>query len=1001
MTLAPRWALSGIALASDGSDEFAAPGIHLRVMPSPLVGFPLHPFVVFRLPLGEPGSRDGWRFIEWNDPVTGIRHIDASLLDPDESCCLLEVEVDPEQEVDLRVDVLVDGPAGPTVVATRTAFPYRFGGCRITRLRMVGDRFISGIRWWSCDASDFDPGDPILTMGLPVAGGLAYVGHPDAEARAEARVVDGSPSRVSLHDDPADGPTLAVDERSRVAALSSEFDDWIQRVADRTGVQSYVSEPQGRTREWTAAVDPTDGLLTAAFDPGIARWLGLLGIAAAHGSSGHDVGQAFAIMAVFAFRATGADERIDPGRVRLARLAANSSVASPAVAQFPDVLPIAEQLIASGHTVIALTTVVGVADGGEPSAPDRPDAPVVLTPRGGAWRAGTRGDAARRSVTIPLARAPSGMAALTRDAFDGDGLVSLHRIVDPGGNWRSPMVSGRPTRGDLPIVLHDEAAPAGAVQYQVAVADVFGRWSLWTPADAEAGERPPVPIPVPSVTRVPPQPGLPGSGPLAPELLVQIPVPDVSELAPGSFVLTRAIVDITPGVGGSIAVDGSQGQTVDIVVKGPGLDPAQDVEVKVVARFEDAGGRTSSDSRPIVMAVHDPRPPAPVVLRGPLEFAARPGVDGTARVELTWTPAPGQHLYRLFMADEVQLKRRLADAGATALLGQVEAAGDDLGLRAAAYHQHRASLRRDAFHAISRDPVDASTSPARFVHHLPAAFRGLALFRVVPISAALVEGRWDDAPLVCVAVPDDRPAPAPMLRARQRNGSVEISIDPSRGTRPLERARIRRRLRRAASQIADALFMPIVATVDLERGPSPNGPMPTTTWVDPLAVPSDAFLRRTYVAETQGADEPQAADGIVRASPWSTPSNPASVVTVPVDRPPAIAGGSVDGPLFDANLSSRLEILVTHFGDLTSDLEAPYRLDAYRVTDPSAVPQLAASLRADAPVSEGGRTPGSDGPFTLVDRDHAGATVYIIVVVDPLGRTSDPITVPVIDTGPP
>jgi len=49
--LAPRWALNAQAIDAAG-DPHLADGVHLRVIPSQLLGLPIAPFVVYRVNLG-------------------------------------------------------------------------------------------------------------------------------------------------------------------------------------------------------------------------------------------------------------------------------------------------------------------------------------------------------------------------------------------------------------------------------------------------------------------------------------------------------------------------------------------------------------------------------------------------------------------------------------------------------------------------------------------------------------------------------------------------------------------------------------------------------------------------------------------------------------------------------------------------------------------------------------------------------------------------------------
>src|SRR5262249_2994242 len=134
ITIAPRWALSGLALR-DESTGWTSPGLHVRIMVSPALGFPLHPFIIYQL--GSLTLDQGLGAGAWileddrGDPVRPANiqvqpgnGVWATLIDPDAACPFVVVD----SFDDLRVDVIVDGPSGPNVVMSRSRAPYELGG---------------------------------------------------------------------------------------------------------------------------------------------------------------------------------------------------------------------------------------------------------------------------------------------------------------------------------------------------------------------------------------------------------------------------------------------------------------------------------------------------------------------------------------------------------------------------------------------------------------------------------------------------------------------------------------------------------------------------------------------------------------------------------------------------------------------------------------------------------------------------------------------------------
>jgi hypothetical protein len=998
VTIAPRWALSGLAL-HDEVTGWLQGGVDVRILVSPALGFPLHPFLVY--PLGQIDAdshgHSAWAIQDSNgDPVNGPPFpvardapVYATLVDPG----ILSPFVWVEGAGDLVVDVIVDGPSGPTPVMTRSKPPWQLGGCRITRLRITGDGQVDDVRALIGRVGDLP--DPVL-VGLPVTEAARYQGLSDGPLRADLRVSDLQPRRVSLVDDPNDPPSIGVDESARVNVARDELDNWFIRIVDDPSAvvaeAAVVHRGPGpaRAKPWTTTTDPVSSVLTAAWDRGLARWLGL------HWTDDTPLpdpltATPYWIYAISGLWAIDPDRRVhsprfagdDPPRL-IDRLP--TPVDQGEIGRILDAVPGLDNLVSQlpeGLVLMPLTAVVGAAIG---AVPDLPSPPVIAGARQGPWRRAADGEA-RCTVAIGFAAPPPGSVALARRDPATGGLVPLGRQYRDGEPWRAPYAVGRPTDGSLPVEIWDHDAPEDPTEYAVARSDAMGRWSEWTPVQGPSIVRPAVPVPSISVT-VPDVQGPPPAhdDPVTVQLRVDVAVPADREIELGGFGIFRVAISIDDGPETWFDLPNPPPERFTVgQIDGPALGRAETATTAVRARFEDRVARASDQSSPVVRTVRDPRPPHHVVLSGPLNYTGRPGRDGFARALLTWDASAGVS-YRIYLAYAPDLRARLSGAGGQAIIDALDAA-QGAGQLAAVWWAYREEFPQAAFHPVAH--VSPPPGGGRFEHivELPGGLPELAFVRVVPVSAALVEGDWAHAATSIFAVPDDRPPATPLLAVRAVPSGVEATITVGRGGRALARWQLRRR----RSTGGPAVFMPIVAAGDIGPAPADGAPAPIVV-VDPLDVPTDSVDRWVYVAQVQGADEDTPVDGQPRPTPWSPPSREAAVVLLLPSGPPAIATATAQRSPVDP---ASVEIRVEHDGRLASDLPEPYRIEAYRVEPGGQPPTLAAQLPANAAAVDGGRTADGTGAFVLTDTSGATATDYVVVVVDPIGRRSPALSVPV------
>ncbi|HMG52209.1 MAG TPA: hypothetical protein VK601_01980, partial [Kofleriaceae bacterium] len=292
-TFAPRWLLDGQAL--DGAGDFhLAPGVHFRLLMSPLLGLPAAPFEVFRIALGTGAGKASLRTdIRWIDshgrvltapfdvtpdnPVTGV------LPPPQLGVCIwftLDAKptglIGPRPPVvsppivsrpivsrpvisprpvaarpiatrpvaalsgSLRVDAAVQSTRGPGVVATALHAPYTLSATRIERVILRGSGTVHGIKW--LDGKQLTAGnEPWREMGFPLEGLARYPGIPGAADLARKRVERGAPTHFGLPDAPdasgpdATDPVTHADEWARVSAVIGPLEEWLKTALDDPG----------------------------------------------------------------------------------------------------------------------------------------------------------------------------------------------------------------------------------------------------------------------------------------------------------------------------------------------------------------------------------------------------------------------------------------------------------------------------------------------------------------------------------------------------------------------------------------------------------------------------------------------------------------------------------------------------------------------------------------------------------------------------------------------
>ncbi len=1045
--LPPRWAMGASGIDGAG-DPHLTDGIHLRVYVAPQLGLPVCPFLVYRVDaniaedLVTRGTRTGIAWVDAygrvltlpftvtpDNPVTGhlLRNAGevaiavavqggGNLRMPD----LTHRQPDSTGAGDgLVVSAYVDTTAGRRFIAERSVSPYTVAGSHIDGVVISGQGVVRAAAWVAADVSVVEKLKPVDLLGLPFESAPRYQGLPFAREFAEKRVRRGAPRRMGLHDDPTvasaalASPATDNDEWKRVEPLALEIEPYVKQLlvdmsAHQHDLGSTIPLDEGVTSGATVAtaeLNSLDAVLSGTADPGMARWLGFMNV--------YDPAdpRPFELYFIRGFVA------VDQSKLDLAQLislfVAGGPMTAPAnVMALPFAVP---HMSADGLPVYDFTVPLLVFRG-VPSS--RPTAPIVGTPLLPAEQVGVSGTtqalptgdalgtwvpevlppAALREITLPLSgltAAPT-LAVARRNSGAGP-IVSLNARHP---NTRRalalvPTVPDGATEGGCGRYA-DDTSPPNEVEYRIAQADWWGRWSDWGIRTVAAKPRTLPPAPVLSLeyelADKLPLNDTPRFGTLRAALIM----PRVDDLAAGSRLLVGARVSGTVG-----------GVTVNEEVDLPATHPAKfyvtvtppagmiartgSVEAKLVAHWFDSEGYgdPSEEQRKVLV---DPRPPAALVMDPTLRYSARPDAVGRARVVLSWTGAPNAR-YRVYTTDETRLRSALAERGAAgnaaaaAVVTAVDAA-PDAAYRGAAWSDpaHAAVFTRDLFTNLTDEPLHGTA--LRYPHDLSGSLRVLAFFKIVAISEQNVESEFTAATLLPVAVPSGGPPPRPLLDLVEftDEGEAHFTATVVRGPQPAARWRLRRSV-----ADSDPLRMPIVAEGDVpapapDADPATDGPQE----IDLMDAGTDRFAegslppwtRMSWRVEVQAPPPP----GTTQPGEWSPASGAVSSAFIPADPPAAAADPALAVSGTDAKISWQ------HPERLRRGAMGGYRFDVYRRLPEGRETRIGTVLADDPTASTGtdlART------FHFVDDvggDSPVGTSWRVVTLDPGGRLSAPST---------
>ena len=1023
--LAPPELLAAVAMSASGDDD-VPDGVHLRVMPSPLLGFPLAPFAVYRVLPEEMDLEEVlWRDRSGNGTVLTFGDLDGA------GGYLTADWAAPDVAFDVAVQVLSDRTlegtvslldrGGDRVLAQASTEPFIVGGPRVDRLRIEGRAAGVRLRVWRVHTSlvfeHILGGTPDL-LSLPIDGDREWYVAGQGEGPAMDVVRSAAPRRLGAPDRP-DGPLdglTADDEELRVAAFREPILDSIERMVGDPSTfprearlpREVAGEPDQPGRRGTprqvVALALAGSLLGQGLDPGIGRFLGLVG----HRREPVVEPTAYAVLGLFPV-----DRRlILPGGRRLADLVDDQPAVVRHVAEAYAQRIGAEERIerlldAWGEHALSFTAFVAVAGAVPP--PDRPALPL---PRPGRarWLEGAGGPSSTAfSQELLVDDAPLGsLIALGRS--EGGTWTTRHRTIElpppaEPAERAVAMLLGR--TGERPplvpsgLVSDAPIEAAAGTRYRLALADLFGRFG--EPAELSVADppRPPPPTPAPQVELVLDGPVGEEPGPASPgSIVVRVPVPSVAERAAGSL----RIAGVQLGLQGSwhepIDIQPSEPGTIGTVEDRFDLPPFTVGERRTLGLsgiFIDAAG-TSGDVAQVPVTVTDRRRPAPLVIARGIVWTSRPGPSPEVELRLTWPGTPGVR-YRAYLADATSLGL----SGATR--ADVAKAGGD--------HDENGTLGgRDRFRLLTDPPLaPGADGRVTLAELLPRSLATVQFLRIVPVSTAGREADFARCRVVPVAVPADRRPPPPRVSAEVADGrqratvrieAVGLDLVALRAAEPglfedppaADALAPEFRLRRAAGSIPDPVYAREVARGQLERTEADGVVRFTAVLEDPHDLAP--YVPYSYWAEVRLPAERRlirGADVELPPAAGVAPVDPAQLADAPRPFSAPSAPSTVRGPAghLVTVLDGAAAAVVPDHGGVRISLTAA----STPAASPLAVPGF--RLRLWERWGAGDLAPVSpDLPLTGAALDWLGApradeptarpAALVYAVIDPLGR---------------
>lgn len=773
----------------DDADRYVAPGAQLRAWVNPAVGFPLRgiTFLPLRAQAVDPdhGSLVRPLLIHWwvyddagvpqslgtdlDVPVKPDRPLYGDIVELQEAVGTKDpwiswIRVEIEEHSPVRLSVVGrTGGDHERILVSRSQKPFALAASRIRRIRLTGEgvvRSVIGLDAGLATREHIDVGKTIR-IALPLEQGSEWADPVTGFGGGMDRVSLGAPRHTGPQEVPTD---TDGDEAARVRKLLDGVGETSVRLLLERAYSNAASYPGRHITpleipdvEQTAKTElgSVETLITAAADPGIARWLGLSTPVDADIS---DESLPVGWIAVGTWAA-------DPA----ARVAAGTTVADLVTtmsAAGPDKPTLAPWLVLAGERpidqqllnscgVVKLTLVAPAVIG---ALPDLPDAPSPAADGQPTW---VGADTYRQDIAL-LGTSPAGPVAFTR-AIEGT-VASQHAFIDVDGTPRALTLL--PGRRELNTgcqgALVDSRVPAGQgqVTWYVAGSDEFGRWGPPGTLDAVPPPRPLLPLPAPQAyfladyTLRDAPAGLRAPG----TITVDVDVPSPDTLGPGTPPIIRVSVDGEP----YDAPFPENRLQVSFPAAPTQLGQVRDQSVTVVFNPD-----TEQRSTQVKVHVVDPRRPAPLTTAPRLLWSSRRDPVGRAQIDLNWPADSGHAAYNVYLADERVVTAQL----------HVFPPSPNRATRAAALHGHQHQhMARESFTLLTPVPLPAGGT-VRFTHTLSGSLQTVQFLRIVPLTTAQVEANFDACGLTPVAVPGGDQPPAPVVLIGADGGAVRVQVE--------------------------------------------------------------------------------------------------------------------------------------------------------------------------------------------------------------------------------
>ena len=1039
---APPDLFAAIAAAAR-ADADVPDGVHVRLMPSPALGFPLAPFAIYRVRPSIAEPQVFWRDRRGNplpspslEAAGGV--LIADLTPPSGS-----------DDRDVAVALLSDGSFSGSIAlidrvanrvfSERSEPPFIVGGPRVDRVRISGRGQVLGLQTWRVEAhiaveSMFQ--DPVALLSLPIDGSRPWDSNGLGPGPAFDQVSRGAALRLQQPDRP-DGPfdpLTPADEVTRVEAHAPDIDKSCEEmlgdiaIPPRLQRRTHHQPATATARDQYAGISLASTLLVQAMDPGIGRYLGLLGTIDERSDGSEPI--AYVALGVFAFfsRAKAPDGRtIDAA---LGQPPAWLDRVGPRVEETLRLRELLERLTAHygrptfAHADSRLQTrgLLAVA-GAVPLA----DWPRLGVPAMGSsqWLPGSGGPSTSFRQQFIFTSSPLGaLVALGR--LEGGAWRTRHRTIDlpaPASPSRRAlaMLLGRtqPTPRDVGLLkvsasymrrglIADSPIPAGdtPAKYRAALADFFGRFGPPAEFDLATPKRPAPPVPAPQIQVVLDGPDGVGGPPASPgHVKAAIVVPSVAELAVGSLDIASLDVWLDGGTPESTTlapIPAGTTQTVTSEFVLPVLAVGATGTSRLTAQFTDSAGVTS-EIADVAVTYADRRRPFVVPTGLGLIWTSKPGPSPDVELKLVWPAHPGTR-YRVYIADE----KTLALTGNSRAKVAVEGGNRD-----------RAHMLggRNQFRLLTDPPLEATGSTVTLNERLPRALTTVQFVRVVPLTAKGREAEFHLCGVVPVAVPTDRTPPPPRVSVSvdpdTRVASVTIvaqgldlvelqASEPGLFTQPPQAGAVAPefRLRRASGPVTDPVYAREIARGPLTITRDGGEVSVSATIEDPGAL--ESFIRYSYWAEVRMPPERRVTPEVTEVPPAGGvgPVNAAQVADMP--RPFSLVSAPVTAlhapPLPVPALEDLAASIIAEAGSLRASLTAtstpsaspkaigPYRLRIWEQWGAKAI-GAATDVELDGSSLAWEGTPVPDDP------SHPRPLTVRVVVIDPLGREGEMTTI--------